>query len=185
VQRRCSYLTLGARGTCLAFGTAIAQDGAYVTVVPDGGGDPLRLLAAYVDFNPLFDPYHFIPPAAQQIIDRFGLTPQPQPNATPRQGERATHTTATRLWTGPAVGIDDGYAWIEAVTPLGWRPSSGYGAWPEVVECFRVHDPKDDPDQSGRWFVHMRLTYLERGLYLAFYITARAARDDAWKSPDA
>ena len=54
-RRRCSYLTLD-RGTCLAFGWATAQDGRYVTVNPDGGDAPLRLPAAYVDFDPLFDP---------------------------------------------------------------------------------------------------------------------------------
>ena len=175
------YLTLGDRGTCLAFGWATAQDGRYVTVNPDGGDAPLRLPAAYVDFDPLFDPYHVIPPAARQIIDRFRLTEQTDPNPTPRDGERATHRAATRLWTGTALGVDDGDAWMQLVTALGWRPNPSYGDWPAVVECFGVHDPKDDPDESGRWFVHMRLTYLERSLYLAFYLTARAARNDAWK----
>lgn len=181
MQRRCSYLTLGDRGTCLAFGWAVAQDGRYVTVMPDGGGEALRLLAAYVDFDPPGDPFHVIPPAARQIIDRFGLTEQADPNRASGAGERPIHRAALRVWTGTATGVDDGYAWGDLATALGWRPNPDYGDWPAVVESIRVHDPKDDPDQSGRWFVHMRLTYLERSLYLAFYLTARAARDDAWK----
>ncbi len=65
----------------------------------------------------------FIPPAAQAIINRFELVEQPQPNPQPRQGERATHTAATRLWTGSARGVDDGHEWMEHVAELGWRVS--------------------------------------------------------------
>ncbi len=126
----------------------------------------------------------FIPPAAQAIINRFELVEQPQPNPQPHQGERATHTAATRLWTGSARGVDDGCEWMEHVAEFGWRVDPHYGDWPLVVECLRVHDPRDDAPQTGRLFRYMRLTYLEGSVYLALYDSYRAARDDAWPAPD-
>jgi hypothetical protein len=127
-------------------------------------------------------PGSFVPPPAQAIIERFGLVEQANPNPAARPGERAVHTAAARLWVGPAAGVGDGYGWMQEIAPLGWRPNTTFGDWPAVVECLRVHDPKDDPAESGRWFVYLRLTYLEGGVYLAFYSASRAARDDAWQS---
>jgi len=65
VNRRCSYLTGDDNGTSLGYGTAVAQDDRYVTVVPDGDGELLRLPVAYVDFHPLADPHHFDPAATR------------------------------------------------------------------------------------------------------------------------
>jgi hypothetical protein len=127
-----------------------------------------------------------LPPAAQAVLDRFQLTEEPDPNPTPRAGEWATHRRARRLWTGPAQGIDDGYRWIEAVAELGWRANPSYGDWPFVAECFRPADadPEDNPEApppARRW---MRLTYLERTVYLALYDSLLAATLDALPAPE-
>jgi hypothetical protein len=129
-----------------------------------------------------------LPPAAQAVLDRFGLTEEPDPNPAPRAGERATHQRARRLWMGTAQGIDDGYRWIEAVHELGWRANPGYGDWPLVVECFRAADPdpdpEADPDAAPRRRRSMRLTYLERTVYLALYDSLLAATLDALPAPE-
>lgn len=127
------------------------------------------------------------PPRMQDLIRQLDLTEQADPNPTPRAGERPIHTTAVRLWTGgrtfaDGAYIDDGYSFIEQiVTRFGWKPNPHYGDWPMVVEFLRVHDPKDDPDESGRFFRWYRLTYVEGGVYLAEYHEIDAARKDAWQ----
>jgi hypothetical protein len=125
----------------------------------------------------------FVPPAVRQLIDRFELVDSDQPNPTPQPGERAIHRQATRLWTGGALGCDDGHDCIVVVAELvGWKPNPNYGDWPLVVEWLNVHDPKDDPDSSGRFFRYYRLTYLDRAVYLAEYAHDQTARSDAMGS---
>lgn len=126
----------------------------------------------------------YIPPLAQKIIDKFEL--RPTDVTPPKEGERATHGELTlRLFTGTAHGIDDGYDFAEIVAnEFRLKPNANYGSWPIVMEWFKVHDPVDDPDETGRWFVTIRLTYLERSLYLALYPSIESARSEAWPMED-
>jgi hypothetical protein len=125
----------------------------------------------------------FVPEPVQRLLDRFELAEQPDPNPPPRRGERGTHRQAARLWIGTALGCDDGHDFMTVVVELvGWKPNPNYGDWPLVVEWLKVHDPKTDPDESGRFFRYYRLTYLERSVYLAEYRSWQAARQDAWPS---
>jgi hypothetical protein len=122
----------------------------------------------------------FVPELVQRLLDRFRLVESDQPNPTPRAGERGTHRQAVRRWTGTALGCDDGYDWMTVIAALGWTPNPNFGDWPCVVECLKVHDPKDDPDESGRFFRYYRLTYLERSVHLAEYAHYQTAKQDAW-----
>jgi hypothetical protein len=122
----------------------------------------------------------WVPPVAHQLIDAFGLQPT---EVTPAPaGERPTHGPRCHaLWMGLASGIDDGYGAIERVAKVvGWGPDPRYGDWPCVVEWIKIHDPKDDPDESGRHFLALRLTYIEGGLYLALYGSVAEAKAEAW-----
>jgi hypothetical protein len=122
-----------------------------------------------------------IPDVVQRLIDLRQLDEQAQPNPEPRPGNRAVHTTATRLWTGGRSGhdryLDDGYDLItEIEATFGWRPSADYGDWPMVVEYLRSWH------LGGRDYRHFRLTYLEGSVYLAEYATSRDMLADAWKN---
>lgn len=118
----------------------------------------------------------FVPPLAQRLIDRFELT-----ETATDETVSGTHTgRAVRLWTGTAWGVDDGYDFAEVVAnEFSWRPNPNFGDWPMLMEWFRVHDPKDDPDESGRLFYWIRLTYIEKGLYVALYTSKADAAADA------
>ena len=127
----------------------------------------------------------FVPPLAAQLIDRFEM--RLTTIAPPPANGRPTHTDrATRLWTATAWGFGDGYALAETMTTeFSWPPNPNYGDWPTVMEFFRVHDPKDNPpEEPDRLFQFIRLTYIERGLYVALYPTKADAVADAWRSPD-
>lgn len=119
----------------------------------------------------------FVPPLAQRLIDRFELTE----TAVTDETVSGTHTgRAVRLWAGTAWGVDDGYDFAEhVVNEFSWRPNPNYGDWPMLIEWFRVHDPKDDPDETGRLFYWIRLTYIEKGLYVALYTSKADAAADA------
>jgi hypothetical protein len=140
----------------------------------------------------------FVPPLAQRLIERFELAEVPNSlegrvlslgadafrpgflSTMPGTNRPAHTSTAVRLWTGPAQEVDDGYDFAEVmVTEFGWPPNPDFGDWPMVMEWFRVHDPKDDPDESGRLFYWIRLTYIEKGLYVALYTSKADAAADA------
>ena len=176
---------LNAGGCYSAYIRTDRDDEVWVVSPVDGECDrPLRpgeyeILAAPTDHAAGL-PTSFVPPAAQAVIDRFELAEQPDPTPPPRGGRRALHTTATRLWAGTAIGVDGVDGWLEEVVHHGWRPDPNHGDRPLLAECLRVHDPKRDPVETGRWFLYLRLTYLEGDVYLAFYPSLRAARADAW-----
>ena len=122
----------------------------------------------------------FVPPLAQQLVERFGLstaaaspTPAGQPSL--HSGDRLL-----RLWSGPA-GLDDGHAFIEVlVDEFGLQPDPRFGDWPVVVEAFRVHDPKDNPPhEPDRLFQFVRVTYADGAIYVALYTTKADAKADA------
>lgn len=126
----------------------------------------------------------WVPPVARLLIDSFELRPAevvPAPG-----GERAVHgELCDALWVGGATGVDDGHGFTERVLGLvGWPPNPRYGDWPHVVEWIRVHDPADDPPESGRRFVAIRLTWVEGVVHLAFYGNALDAREEAWPGRD-
>jgi hypothetical protein len=152
-----------------------------VPTTPDPDQDVAQLKPVDAEAVP-----EFVPPLAQALISRFQLAEREVANPLPRPGERTVHRQAIRLWTGTALGCDDGYDFITAVDQLGgWRTDPGFGDWPQVVEYLRVHDPKEDPEGSGRFFRYYRLTYLERSVYLAEYAHLHSARQDAaWLSAE-
>ena len=122
----------------------------------------------------------FVPPLAQQLVERFGLSTA-SVGPTPA-GQRSLHSgdRLLRLWSGPA-GLDDGHAFIEVlVNEVGLRPDPRFGDWPVVVEAFRVHDPKDNPaHEPDRLFQFVRVTYADGAIYVALYATKADAKADA------
>ena len=122
----------------------------------------------------------FVPPLAQQLVERFGLSTA-SVGPTPA-GQRSLHSgdRLLRLWSGPA-GLDDGHAFTEVlVNEFGLRPDPHFGDWPVVVEAFRAHDPKDNPPhEPDRLFQFVRVTYADGAIYVALYTTKADAKADA------
>lgn len=119
----------------------------------------------------------FVPPLAAQLVERFELVEIPI--LPPPANRRLTHAQAIMLWGGTS---DEGPNFASLIyelyhwKPTGWKPT---GHWaPNFLEWYRVHDPKDDPDESGRYFYFIRLTYLDGDVYVALYGTLKECLRD-------
>ena len=108
----------------------------------------------------------FVPPLAQQLVERFGLStasvgPTPAAQRSLHSGDRLL-----RLWSGPA-DLDDGHAFIEVlVNEFGLRPDPHFGDWPVVVEAFRGARPEGQPPARARSPVPVRPCHLRRRCHL-------------------
>lgn len=116
----------------------------------------------------------YVPPLVTQLINRFTLVELPI--LPPPANRRLTHAQAIILWGG-SWDEDSDFASV-IYERHHWKPADQGAHAPSQLEWYRVHDPKDDPDESGRYFYFIRLTYLDGDVYVALYGTLKECLRD-------